>query len=427
MRFSSVVRLLGSLMVVGAAVCASAQMTAQMPNANGNAAQYSPDSPEANSLQLGLGFTSTYDSNAFNTVQGNGQLLLSPNPSVAWNIARGHWMSDFKYDALISRSTRYDFYSRTSHNLDTTFFYQFSKALSFTVKENFVRSADPLYSTGQLATGGIQNPSYFGQPTLRTSNMVDAEADYRLDAHSDLTIGGSYYFQRYSQIQDASLRDSNDAMGRAGYHHAISPRMKVGASYDYTKITTPSGFSTVSQRIMVTDDYSFKPTMTLSLFAGPNHVANDFVFAQGGLLARISSANWSWSAGGSYSWNTSKMTMTGSAIRQVSDGGGLVGTVQLTSFQYSVKGQLPYKLSGSASVGYTLNDRLIPQTGGSASANFGTAGVSITRAITRNLNFRASYDRMEQMLPGFYAGDPWIDRNRITLSINYLFTHPLGR
>lgn len=409
------------------AVLAMSQTTAQAPNAKTNTGQFSPDALGANQLQLGLGFSTSYDDNAFNAVNGTSQTLFSPRPSVEWNIARSHWSSQLAYDALIQRSSKFDFYNQTSHALNTTFTHELNKSLSFVIKDTFVRSVDPLFSTESVPIGGPQNPAFFGQPALRTSNMSDLEVDYRLDAHNSLTFGGNYYFQRYSDVPQASQRDSNDAAGRASFQHATSARMTVGTSYDYTKITTPAGISTVSQRISLTDDYAFNPSMNLSVFVGPNHVSSNFAFVQNGNLGLISNAGWSWSAGGTYTWIMTKMTMVGSAIREVNNGGGLVGTVQMTSFQYRIQGHLPHKLNGSIYAGYSINHELIPQTGTSLSPHYGTAGGSIGRAIGRQVVVSLAYDRAEQMVPGEYPGNPWIDRNRVTASINYQFTHPLGR
>lgn len=409
------------------AASAVAQVGSQTPQ-TGVSAGYSGDSLEANNLALGLGFQASYDDNTFNTIPGNGQGLFSIAPRVAWNLNRPRWNSVFDYNGLITKSSRFDFYDRSSHSFDTTWNYQASKSLSFTVSDNFVRSVDPLYSSAGISNGGDTsgNPSYFGTPALRTGNGVSADIDYRLDARSDVTVGGNFYIQRFSDIPQASLRDSNSAIGRAGYHRAISPHLTIGSSYDYSKITTGSGFTTLSQRIMATGEYAFTPSMKLSGFVGPNHVSNSFVLDFFGHLFLITNAQWSWSAGGTYTWTTAKMSMTGSAVRQISDGGGLQTTVRMTKFEYRVRGRLPRKFSGSVYAGYILNDRLIVQTGGFLNAHYASVGGEISRAIRRDLSVKLAYDRMETQ-QGILVGDPWIDRNRVTVSINYLFTHPLGR
>ena len=399
----------------------------QMPQTGVNAG-YNPAALETNNLALGLGFRASYDDNTFNTIPGNGQGLFSMAPRVAWNINRGRWNSVFDYNGLITKSSRFDFYDRSSDTFNTEFNYIASKSLSFTVSDFFVRSVDPLYSSAGITNGGDNtgNPSYFGTPALRTSNGVSANVDYRLDARSAVTVGGDFYISRFSDIPQASLRDNNSAVGRAGYHRAVSPRLTIGSSYDYSKITTGSGFTTLSQRIMATGEYTFTPSMKVSGFIGPNHVTNSFLFNFFGYLFRITTPEWSWSGGGTYTWTTSKMSMSGSAVRQISDGGGLLTTVRMTNFQYRVAGRLPHKLSGSIRAGYTLNDRLVPQTGGFINAHYATAGAEISRAIRRDLTVKLAYERLETQ-QGVLVRDPWVGRNRVTISIDYLFTHPLGR
>lgn len=403
-----------------------AQVGGQFPQTGINAAA---PATEKNQLNLGLGFLASYDDNAFNTVEQNGQGLFSFTPRVAWDVTRSHWTSDLYYSALVTQSNRFDYYDRTSHSVGTTFTYQFSKSLFLTLGDTFIRSADPLYSAAtQPVTGaaGNPNPSYLGTPALLTSNYSTVNGDYRLDAHTDLNVGGSFYFQRYTDVPDASMRDNNSASGQASYRHAFSARTTAGVQYDLAKITTPFGFSTVSQRIMLTDEIALNPVMKLSIFAGPNHVSNHFVLVSPGMTGVSNNASWSWSAGGSYNWTGSKISMIGSAVRQISDGGGLIGTVRLTNFNYSVQGRLPYRLSASLHAGYSINDTLVVQTAGQSSAKFGLAGASLTRELRPDLTASVAYERAEQFIE---SGPivPWIDRDRITVTINYTFSHPLGR
>jgi len=100
--------------------------------------------------------------------------------------------------------------------------------------------------------------------------------------------------------------------------------------------------------------------------------------------------------------------------------------VQLTSFTYGLEGKLPHKFKGSLHVGYNLNDRVNLQANGVSKGQYASAGASLSRQLARDLELRAQYDRMEQLL-GSTSGAPWIDRNRVMISITYTFTHPLGR
>jgi len=398
------------------------------------AGRYSGEVANTNQLVLGIGATALYDSNAFNTPEGNGQAEFGATPRVSWDIAHSHWNSVFSYTANIMRSTRYDFYNQTSHSLTASFGYQFSKSLSIDVSDRFAHTAEPLYTPSELffqqPTPGAPNPSFLGVPAILTSNFTTVSGQYRLDARSSLTIGGNYSIQRYGDMPgsllSSSSRDSNAVSGSIAYNYSFSGRTKGGLSYDLTKFTTPIGYDTLSQRILVNAQVSPRPSMNLSVFAGPNYISNTLTSIVNGNSIPVTSVGWSWSAGGTYSWVKSRMTMSASVIRQVSDGGGLVGTVQLTSFQGSVAGKLPYKLSGSINAGYNLNDRLFLQNAGFQSPKYGSAGATLTRNLRRDLTASIAYERLEQVL-GLATTAPWIDRDRVTISINYTFTHPLGR
>ena len=418
------------LILLVSSVALQAQMAPQMPNTS--LAQMNGGVGEPNLLNLGLGFSTAYDDNAFNSVVPNAQVLYTITPNVAWNITRPHWQSDMDYSAYISESNKYSYWDRTSQTLNTKFSYQFSPRLSFNVADMFSHLDNPFYmltSTGNT-TAGTPNPSYFSANQIRTSNYVDASVDYRLDARTDLVVGGNYFFSRYSGTPTASLVNSNDASGRISYKHQFSARNTTGLEYDYMKITTPSfGFSTVSQRIMVTDQFVPRPDMTLSVFAGPNYVANDLAVNQNGTSQSLTNSEWTWSAGATYTWTLKKMAMTASAIRQISDGGGLVGTVTLSSIQYVLHANLPHKFTGSINVGYNLNDRLIAQSLLTTKAKYGSAGASLSRQFQKNFAATVSYQRVETLVDQGLQGvpAPWIDRDRITASINYTFSHPLGR
>ena len=428
MRFAGAIKL---LIFVGAAI---ATVTAQSPPSVSPltaAAQFSGEAATTNQLVLGLGANAVYDDNAFNSLQPSGQAEIGATPRVSWDMVHSHWTSMLNYSANIMRSTRFDFYNLTSHSLATTFNYRVNKNLSFDVTDTFIHTADPLSSSAFLdetpPNAGTPNPSFLGQPAVLTSNFVNTNATYQLDARSDVSLGGGYFLQRYSNSAGASQRDSNGASGNAAFHHLFSARVKSGVAYDVIKITMPeSAYETFSQRFLVTQELTLRPSMTLSLFGGPNHISNKFSFLLLGIPVTAATAEWSWSAGGTYTWVLARFNMSGSITRQVSDGGGLTSTVRRTSFRYSLGTKLPRKISASIYAGYTLNDSLVSVGSSRLPPKFGSAGVRLTRNLRRDLDVTAGYDRMEQVL----AADsslPWIDRDRVTLSINYSFTHPLGR
>jgi hypothetical protein len=386
---------------------------------------------EPNMLELGLGFDAAYDSNVFNTDPAQGEALFSLRPRVAWNLARSRWSSLFGYTGMFSRGTRFDYYNRSSNAFNTSLNYQLSKRLSFTLYDSFLRSIDPLYSANNFDVGpvvpGSPNPSYFGPPAVRLSNSAGLSADYRLDARSDISFAGNYNLNRFDETSGPSLRDTDVVNGMASYKHAFSARTKAGITYDATKITASSGVSVLSQRILLTDDITISPTIAVSLFGGPDYIANHFNLAAGGVVVPVTDSKWSWSAGGTFRWVHSAYTTSASVVHQVSDGGGLSTPVQVTSFTFSGGRRFARRYSASLNAAYTLNDRLVASTATLPSAHYGFVGASLNRDFSRNWSISLSYDRMETLRGEGVVSSNWIGRDRVTIGINYNFSHPLGR
>jgi hypothetical protein len=390
---------------------------------------------ESNELQLGIGAEGSYDDNTFDTEPAHGQALFSVRPHAAWNMTRRRLVSLFSYEAYVSRSGRYDFYNRTSHTFDTSLSYRWTKALTVTLNDNFVHSLDPIFAANSLESGagtpGGVNPSFFGPPAVRTTNSLGAQANYRLNARSSLNFGSNYHLNRFSEtVGGASLRNSDVISGDAGYTYDFSPRMRLGASYDVMKVSMSSGFDTWSHRALLTNDWTFRPTMTLALFAGPNYISNQFHVIVGGVSVPLSASQWTWSAGGNFTWTHNRSSLTAGATHEVNDGGGLATPVQLTSFSFSGSTHLSRKWSGSIHGSYALNNRItgrVTPTALGSSAHYGFAGASLHRNLARNLDASLSYDHMEVLRGAGTLADTWIPRNRVTIALNYSFIHPLGR
>jgi hypothetical protein len=168
-----------------------------------------------------------------------------------------------------------------------------------------------------------------------------------------------------------------------------------------------------------------RPTMKLSLFAGPERLNTSFPLSTTPPIVLFSSG-WSWSAGGTYSWSGPRTGISLGVVRQTSDGGGLSGAVQLTSAYVNLRRQLARKWTAGVNMAYSLNNRPLGNPSAALTGRYGSAGASLTWAPRQNLSVVLAYRRFEQSR--FVSlSNQWVDRNQATISINYSFRHPLGR
>ncbi|MGI9102771.1 MAG: hypothetical protein ACR2IF_10055 [Terriglobales bacterium] len=416
-------------------MCSAAAVLAQstLPGMLGGS---SPAQPESDHIQkdvllVNLGASTEYDDNAFNqVVAGPDQVLYSFTPRVAWNYSHRRWSTALDYELLESRSAKLDFYNRTYHNLGAQFDLQLSKRLSFTVRDNFNRSDNPLLQHSEFVPAGSiisqPNPSLFGAPQIRTTEHVSADMSYRLSARTTAGIGGGFTSSNYTSLSGASntLQDTNTATGRAFYNHQFSAQQSAGLEYDISKFTSPGGFSTVSQRVLISHDYKLKRGITVTAFGGPNHVSS--VLRLGGAGAALAFDNWSWSVGGGFNWSGKRTSFGTNVVHEVSDGGGLQGPVRLTSVNSNLVRHFGRRWTANVFGQLAFNNRLDPRAAGFENHKYASGGGSLNWKLPHNVSVEFSYSRQEQSSL-LSASDIWIDRNRATVSVNYSFTHSLAK
>jgi hypothetical protein len=238
-------------------------------------------------------------------------------------------------------------------------------------------------------------------------------------------LTGTYAATMYEDLVGSVVpdRDTRVASGRAFVDQKLSPRQSVSASYEYQVITAKLYGRTATQTVLVYDSWRLNPQMSISLFAGPQYSA----VHSGSVAATIPlRTGWSWSAGGTFDWSGKMTAVSASVTRRVSDGGGIGGAVQLTSFSGNVSRRFGRAWTTNFFATYAMNGSntgtLLPTSLRSFSGGFG-----VSREIIRNLSFDAKYwyshDGQTSSLPllGYLA-----DHNRVTIGFSYKFARPLG-
>ena len=413
-------------------------MPAAGPAAHSTAANrtlFSAEQDVTNVLTLGLGFSAEYDDNVFQSLQnGISQTLYTVTPEIGWKVTRPHWNWALDYRDSEGWSTSIAGYNRSSHSAEMDVAYRVTPRLTFSVRDSFIRSNDPFYGSGSSLTSGVPlgdqpNASWFGT-NRRTSEQVSADVSYLLSARTTAGVGGSYLTQSFDSVAGAPnllLQDFYNVSGNGYVQHQFSQRNTLGVSYDFRKLTSPSGWDTVAHRPSIYETFAWDAKNSLSVFAGPECTTTTLpaIFALAGIATR--SQGWSWSAGATYAWSGQRTGLTAGLIRQTSDGGGLTGSVHLTAVNFGVRRQLTRKLVANVNGGFDLNDALMPSAVFSGSFKYGTASASLNWAVRSDLAIGVSYTRQEQTTITAINGFPWIDRNHVSVSVNYTFNRPLGR
>ena len=135
------------------------------------------------------------------------------------------------------------------------------------------------------------------------------------------------------------------------------------------------------------------------------------------------SVSWSPAAGATYTWSGTHTSVQAGYSRQISDGGGVQGPVRLSGAWLRLSQQLRPRWTLDLSTGLAQQTALIATSGDRL--RMLRAGGGFRRDLGRNASLRLSYERLYQT-----GGSPLYrpgNHNRVMLSLEQSFMHPLGR
>jgi hypothetical protein len=215
--------------------------------------------------------------------------------------------------------------------------------------------------------------------------------------------------------------------GRASYAHQVSPRLTLGAGYDYNTLDFGRGQQRSGiQTITATIDYLIRPNMTISGWIGPEYTTTKDVVVLpiiGPIITH--SSLWSTAVGANFGWRNARNSVNAGFNRQVSDGGGLIATSQVNSFFGDYRRQITRKWDGILGGRYyhdvstTVNTRSFNNFYISASGNY-----QISKSFYATVDY--THARVTQS-NAFIIGSSSYDANIVGASISYSWNHPLGR
>ena len=128
-------------------------------------------------------------------------------------------------------------------------------------------------------------------------------------------------------------------------------------------------------------------------------------------------------------WQGQFTSMAASYSRIISDGGGLLGAVQMNSASFSIHRQIARSLSASLSGGYVQDGvlgALSQAATGSTNGHSLSGSASLQKQFGEHLNVNLGYTRIHQNY-NVAAISATPDTNREFVSLSYQFVRPLGR
>ena len=428
--------------LVAFSVAASTVLHAQepiVPSSLGTTPLTSEVAPN-NTLSYGAATVNSFDDNA-PTASGGGRetnFTSSFQPSARLIIDRSHLTSNLYYSPIFTYSNNISNYSSTSEIAGGAVHYAFTKRLSLDVGESFVLSTNPSTSyeaSSGLPTTGILTQSQaalVGANVRSTTNQSQANLVYRLGLHTSIGIGGTFTYFEYKPIVSSSLisnivQTSRGWSGNAFYVHQLTPKYSFGAQYTAQHLSSDFAFGqslSLSHQALGFLNISFRRTITLSVFAGPEFTDLDYNLVTPPLAASFS--NSSFAGGASFNWQGEHNGLNANFVQQVGTA-GLGGAGSVTTRTVSL--QLQRALTRTSTIGLsgnsTFNSQIIT-VGLPTPTNSASVGITYSKTITDRLSFDFSVMRqqfIDNVLPGFNTRS----HDLASATLSYSWRRPIGR
>ena len=396
----------------------------------GYSMEFAAETPRSNYVSGGLTFMSTYNDNIGGGFEGrrisdDGYSFMptfawrQSSSRVLWNLVYAPGFSFYHHNSGLNQYTQ-------NLSLDTRL--RLSPHVTLSLRDSFAKTSDPF---NQLAPA-VSNSASIQQPIStivsplsdQITNSGSAQLSYQFGLNSMVGATGLFTDLHYlNPTQVQGLSNSHSKGAETFYSHRISGRHYLGAKYQFQSLlaTLPTSSESRTETHGVNLFYTmyFQPTISLSLYAGPQ-----YSISSGGGVP--STKNWSPSYGGSFDWQGQRLSFAIGGGRSITAGGGLQGAVTSENASASVRGQVTRSWSAGVTAFYAVNSLLTPQF--STTNGHSIAGtVSIHRQMGSSLGLDLGYTRLHQTYANLSTLSVVPNTNRVWLSLSYQFIRPIGR
>jgi hypothetical protein len=374
-----------------------------------------------------LRITEEFDDNALNN-ESNKQanLLMLIEPHIGWRISLPRATWTLNYRPGFAAGHPISIYDSRSQLLDTTLQVMMTKRLQVRFRDSSLQSKnvfDQLQQSEFTSGSSIldrPNTSVFAA-SRESSEQAGTDVSYAVSSRTVIGASTAFYRVRYESALDGKALASARSVGTHAFSsYRLTRHNWIGLDYHVQDFISQEPQSRLfMQSVLYTDTMLLKPGMSVSFFAGPEHLRTrgepNFISLSDTGPHQIR-PNWSWTGGANYTWSGDRTSLTVGLSRRLSDGAGLQGVVQLSSANLEIRRQITKRLRGQVLVSDNRNSSL--QSGITPLSYISFVG-QLSRALGQRLSVECQYWHVRESDLGTSAITYLANHNRISMSLMY--------
>lgn len=395
------------------------------------------DELPANLLKGSVTVGANYDDNVFpNVSPRQWDVDYSVRPAISFTETRPRLEWNLDYSPGIEISQQYFFRNIFAQRLGANFIWRATPHGTFSGEQDYLVTTDPF--AGVTTTSPVPtiapNETIYVPNVRQTWLLTHLLYSYRTSAQTTMGVGGTYSLQWFDTIPKSgpttALIHAQVASGEAFIARKLTAQNQLGFQYGAQVLRFPAADArTTTHSFLIFDQMNFSDHNVLTLYGGPEYslTHNEAVLNLGFVVVTlpVNANEWTGSGGVMYNWTGNRMAASIDVSRRVSEGGALVGAVELTSGKLNFIWQLTRNWSVTSALA-GADDQLLAATSASGSELRTYSGqVGFRRELVRNLGLNWYYERLDETgsLNGFLVGN----RDILGASLDYSFLRPVGR
>ncbi|HUK26219.1 MAG TPA: hypothetical protein VLV49_16685 [Terriglobales bacterium] len=416
-------------------------------NLDASSLRFSSETEHRNYLRGGVNLGASYDDNILaQPTHPVGSATYSVMPNLMLDQARSRLFWALQYAGGFVVNQRFSAYNQGSHDVGIDLRYRVSPHVNFHLRDHYTLTSnfsDQLQAgsglTSSPGTGPVQQPNQsIVTPLAKTARELGtAEMTWQFSAGDMVGGSATFYDSRFKDVPQnvTSLVNTQSEEGDGFYSHRITTRNWAGVAYKFQRLTfNPTTETDETQSFLLFDTIYLKPRMALSLFAGPEYstLNTEMVSTLVTLpLVQVTSDpitthHWYGAGGVSFNWQGARTSAQLSAVRKVSDGGGLLSAVEYSGGAASLRRQFTPSTAIEVGAIYSQNHALDPSAA-NGDLNSASGSLALEQRLGRSFSANLGYARDYLQSQGGVTLPGQVNHNRGWVTLSYHFDRPLGR
>lgn len=417
------------------------------PFGNGQAPSlsYAGEATPSNMFLVSLSSQTTYDTDALQTTGPHmSDVIYSLGPHFDLVQTEGNFTATLDYQPYFNFYQHLTQYDQVNQSAAADLSYKFGPHLTVRLRESFLDQTgmyQPQSGTDFVAGLGAPtalNTTVYSPLLSERVNNTRFDAIYTKSARTSFTLFGDYAESHFgpSGASTVSVLNTESVTGGAQYAYRASEHLTFAAIYTFQTmrflgaLPVGSASQTTVQSALLSLGWRASPTVSLSLFGGPQYILLQGF--QGTTSTTVGTASTpgnhlSWAAGGTLTKQAGNTALVLSVSRAVSNGGAWLPAVTVSAVSIGLRRHVVRRWDGSFNLSYAQNQYLGSLLEG-GTLDSETADVSLSHSVSERATARLSYDFIQQQGSGLSILGENFSHSRISFGIFYqLRKAPLGR